>query len=244
MLFRSAFYRVVPYVVMLIPALALCVYGAGVWLRGAMRFWKESGTGEARSLVALVRATIAAIGLRNLSGGGPGCYYPEEQPNQLRRIYHSLTMWGFTSTLVSTMLAYIYQDFLHSLPPYRVLSAPVLFGSIGGLGIIVGCAGLVWLKWRSDQLPADGKTISMDYVFLIMLALTALTGELTLMLRDTRAMGMLLVLHLGTVAGLFLTAPYGKFVHLVYRSLALVRHENEQQVERDRRLVASSKESR
>jgi citrate/tricarballylate utilization protein len=229
---------------MLIPALALCVYGAGVWLRGAMRFWKESGTGEARSLVALVRATIAAIGLRNLSGGGPGCYYPEEQPNQLRRIYHSLTVWGFTSTLVSTTLAYIYQDFLHWLPPYPVLSAPVLFGSIGGLGIIVGCAGLVWLKWRSDQAPADEKTISMDYVFLIMLALTALTGELTLMLRDTRAMGMLLVLHLGTVAGLFLTAPYGKFVHLVYRSLALVRHENEQQVERDRRLVASSKESR
>lgn len=35
-------------------------------------------------------------------------------------------------------------------------------------------------------------------------------------------MGMLLVIHLGVVAGFFLTAPYGKFAHVVYRYAALV----------------------
>jgi citrate/tricarballylate utilization protein len=47
--------------------------------------------------------------------------------------------------------------------------------------------------------------------------------------RDTSAMGMLLVIHLGVVAGFFLTAPYGKFAHVVYRYAALVRYSIEQQ---------------
>jgi citrate/tricarballylate utilization protein len=34
-------------------------------------------------------------------------------------------------------------------------------------------------------------------------------------------MGFLLVLHLGTVLALFVTLPYGKFVHGFYRIAAL-----------------------
>jgi citrate/tricarballylate utilization protein len=37
-------------------------------------------------------------------------------------------------------------------------------------------------------------------------------------------MGTLLVIHLGFVMALFLTLPYGKFVHGVYRSAALVKY--------------------
>lgn len=36
-------------------------------------------------------------------------------------------------------------------------------------------------------------------------------------------MGMLLAAHLGVILALFLTLPYGKFVHAVYRFAALVR---------------------
>ena len=56
----------------------------------------------------------------------------------------------------------------------------------------------------------------------VLLAVTAL-----LVLRDTPAMGMLLALHLGVVFGLFFTMPYGKFVHGIYRYLALVRYAKE-----------------
>ena len=68
----------------------------------------------------------------------------------------------------------------------------------------------------------------MDYVFLVTLGVTALTGMLTLILRSTAAMGTALVVHLACIAALFATAPYGKFVHFVYRTLALVRYEIEQ----------------
>jgi citrate/tricarballylate utilization protein len=41
-------------------------------------------------------------------------------------------------------------------------------------------------------------------------------------------MGSILVLHLACVAALFISAPYGKFVHAVYRTLAVIRYEIEQ----------------
>ena len=45
-----------------------------------------------------------------------------------------------------------------------------------------------------------------------------------MILRDTPAMGILLAIHLGVVLGLFLSLPYGKFVHGLYRFLALVKY--------------------
>ncbi len=64
----------------------------------------------------------------------------------------------------------------------------------------------------------------MDVAFLVLLFLTSLTGLALLALRETPVMGTLLVVHLGVVAGLFLTLPYGKFLHAVFRSAALVRY--------------------
>jgi citrate/tricarballylate utilization protein len=61
----------------------------------------------------------------------------------------------------------------------------------------------------------------------VLLILTSLTGFLLLGLRESRAMGTLLAIHLGTVSGLFLTMPYGKFVHGIYRLGALVHNELE-----------------
>ena len=69
---------------------------------------------------------------------------------------------------------------------------------------------------------------NMDVAFLVLLFLTSLTGLLLLGFRETAAMGMLLVIHLGVVAGLFITLPYGKFAHVVYRYAALVRYSIEQ----------------
>jgi citrate/tricarballylate utilization protein len=40
-------------------------------------------------------------------------------------------------------------------------------------------------------------------------------------------MGLLLIVHLAVVLVLLLTLPYGKFVHALYRVLALVRYYRE-----------------
>jgi citrate/tricarballylate utilization protein len=223
----GAFYAIVPYLAMVIPALGLFFFGIAIWLRGALHSWSETNGGVSRPPLrakALFEVIGAVLSLRYLEGGGPGCTYPEERPSSARRIHHSFVFWGFLADFLSTTLAFIYQDFLHDLPPYSVGSAPVVFGTIGGVLLIVGTLGLIGMKHASDRAPAVERAYAMDYTFLAILGLTALTGLLTLVFRATAALGSLLVLHLALVAALFITAPYGKFVHAVYRSLALVRY--------------------
>jgi len=226
----GAFYEVVPYLAMVAGALILFFYGIAVWLRGGARFWSETSgvLKEKGSLKTLAAAVGAVLGLRYLKGGGPGCFYPTERPSAVRRAYHSLTFCGLTSDFVSTTLAFIYQDFFHRLPPYELMSAPVIFGTIGGVALLIGTGGLIYYKLRSDREPAAAGASGMDYVFLVTLGLTALTGLLTLIFRATSAMGSILVLHLACIAALFISAPYGKFVHAVYRTLAVIRYEIEQ----------------
>ena len=63
----------------------------------------------------------------------------------------------------------------------------------------------------------------MGVAFLGLLLLSSASGLLLLALRQTSAMGPMLIVHLGIVLALFLTLPYGKFVHAIYRSAALVK---------------------
>ena len=83
------------------------------------------------------------------------------------------------------------------------------------------------LQAHRDPSLTDAAHRGMNTAFIVMLFLTSLTGLLLLVLRDTGAMGMLLAVHLGVVLGLFLSLPYGKFVHGLYRFLALVKYAGE-----------------
>ena len=63
----------------------------------------------------------------------------------------------------------------------------------------------------------------MDHGLIWLLFFTSLTGMLLLFLRDTAAMTSLLAIHLGVVMALFLTMPYGKFAHGMFRCAALLK---------------------
>ena len=67
----------------------------------------------------------------------------------------------------------------------------------------------------------------MDVSFIILLLLTSVTGLLLLVLREHWLMGLLLIVHLGVVLALFVTLPYGKFVHGLYRAAALIKYARE-----------------
>jgi citrate/tricarballylate utilization protein len=228
----GAFYVVAPYAGLVVTASALVLYGLAIFVRGAVRFWRDTGRPPARDLIdlhALWRATRDAFELRYLKGGGPGCQYPTARHSSARRVLHSLVFYGFLADLASTTLAAIEQDLLDILPPFPLLSPPVVLGTLGGVGLVIGTAGLFWLKLRADPEANEPPMVAMDVAFLALLGLTSLSGLLLLALRDTAAMGLLLAAHLGLVAGLFVTAPYGKFAHVVYRYGALVRNSIEQE---------------
>jgi citrate/tricarballylate utilization protein len=224
---EGAFYEVVPYAAMVVPALIVTVYGLAVLALGTYRFWRDTRGGVV-DVGAFLRATQDAFGLRYLKGGGAGCNYPDAAFSDARRWYHHLVFYGFLLDLASTTVAGIYHHLLHWEAPYPLLSWPVVLGTVGGVMLLIGTGGLLGLKWRSDMAPAEQRMVTMDVAFLVLLFLTSLSGLLLLALRDTAAMGTLLAAHLGVVAGLFLTMPYGKFAHVVYRYAALVRNSIEQ----------------
>src|SRR5215475_1251566 len=66
-------------------------------------------------------------------------------------------------------------------------------------------------------LPRGSGQTGMDTAFALLLLAAATSGFATLVFRTTPAMPVLLEIHLGIVLGLFLTLPYGKFVHALYR---------------------------
>lgn len=221
----GSFYRIVPYTAMVLPALALSAYWLAVLAVGGVRFWRETGgAGRLLSGSAFLRATADAFGLAYLRGGGPGCDYPGERPSQARRWFHQAVFGGVLLDLASTTIAAVYHNFLGREAPYAYTSWPVVLGTAGGVLIVIGVLGLFWLKRRSDPGPADRGMLSLDGAFLLLLFLTSVSGLALLVLRETAGQGTLLTVHLGIVAALYLTLPYGKFAHAVYRYAALVRH--------------------
>jgi citrate/tricarballylate utilization protein len=231
---ENAFYKVIPYWLMVIPFSALAIYILAILLKGGVQFWRETG-GKLSELVdphANARAIWDALRLKYLDGGGHGCNYPDDRFSMVRRWFHHLVFYGFMLCFAATTVAAIYEHFLHRSAPYPFWSWPVILGTVGGLALLIGTGGLLYLKWQMDTAPATSRSLGMDVGFLVLLFLASLTGLLLLILRETPAMGITLAIHLGVIGGLFITMPYGKFVHAIYRYLALIRNAIEQSREK------------
>jgi citrate/tricarballylate utilization protein len=222
---QGSFYAVLPHNLMAGVFGAVFAFVILAFVMGFVRFWPDMGeeTAEFVRAPSLSNATWDAMGLRYLDGGGEGCTYPDDRPSFARRNFHHLTFYGFLLCFAATTVATIYHYVFGWKAPYPFYSLPVILGTLGGIGLLAGPPGLLWLKYRRDPELGDRAQRGMDSGFLVLLFLTSLTGLLLLFLRETRAMGVLLSLHLGVVLALFLTMPYGKFVHALYRFAALVR---------------------
>jgi len=105
---------------------------------------------------------------------------------------------------------------------------PVVLGVLGGIGLLIGPAGLFLVDRRRDPELTHQSERALGTAFLMLLFATSLTGLLLLMLRDRPYMPTLLIVHLAIVFALFVTLPYGKFVHGIYRAAALVKFRREE----------------
>ncbi len=222
---QGSFYAVLPHNVMAGTFGAVFGFVLLAFAMSFASFWPALGErpGDFVTPVPLGGATRDALELRYLDGGGDGCTYPDERPSFARRNFHHLTSYGFLLCLASTTVATIYHYVFGIKAPYPFWSLPVILGTLGGLGLLVGPVGLAWLKYRRDPDLADRSQTGMDMGFLALLFLVSATGLALMLFRETRAMGVLLAAHLGAVMALFLTLPYGKFMHALYRFASLVR---------------------
>jgi citrate/tricarballylate utilization protein len=228
----GAFYALMPHNAMAALFGAAFLYAIIALAMGLRGFWRDIGE-PAGTLVdppSLWQAMKDAGQLRYLDGGGVGCFNEDERPTDHRRVYHHLTFYGFLLCFASTSVATLYHYLLAREAPYAWWDLPVVLGTLGGIGLVIGTIGLLVEKFKRDPALVDENSNGMDAAFTLMLFLTGITGLALLLWRETSAMGPLLALHLGVVFALFITLPYGKFVHGLYRYAALVRYARERRM--------------
>ncbi len=203
--------------VFLFAALALAL--------GVHRFWRDVRARQYGATAdAAIDASLNALRLKYLDAGhGEGCNNEDDAWTPWRRRFHHATFYGFMLCFAATSLATLYHYLLGWDAPYDLPSLPKLLGVGGGLGLLVGTAGLFYLNLRRHPLHGDAAQKPMDLGFIALLFFTSLSGLTLWLWRGTPALAMLLALHLGAVMALFATLPYGKFAHGAFRCAALLK---------------------
>ncbi len=226
------FYAIFPHKLLVTMFAPIFLFAALALGLGVRKFWRDVSPGDASGATAVdamtreaaVEAATDALRLKYLDGGhGEGCNNDSDAWTLWRRRFHHLTFYGFMLCFAATCVATLYHYLLGLQAPYALDSLPVLLGTVGGVGLLLGPAGLLWLNLRRHPMHGDAAQKPMDRGFIALLFLTSLTGLALLAWRDTSAMALLLAIHLGAVMALFLTLPYGKFAHGIFRSAALLK---------------------
>jgi citrate/tricarballylate utilization protein len=217
------FYRVFPHNLMV--SLFAPVFGFAVLALalGVRRFWRDQAPGAIAGAAA-GEAARDALRLKYLDGGhGEGCHEEDDAFTLARRRFHHFAFYGFALCFAATAVGTIYHYAFGWLAPYGFASLPKILGTAGGIGLVIGTAGLWRLHCRRHPLHGDAGQAPMDRGFIALLFLTALSGLVLMLARHTGALALLLSLHLGAVMALFATLPYGKFAHGIYRGAALLK---------------------
>ncbi len=135
---------------------------------------------------------------------------------------HLLTLWGFAGLAVVGTVAGIgtMAGFLHT--PLPLTSGLKIFANASA--VVILCGGLIVLATRlSDPARRLGSTY-FDWFFVIILVGVVLTGILAELMRLDQAAAVMYpvyFVHLVLIFSLFLYAPYSKFGHLAYRTVAM-----------------------
>ena len=191
---------------------ALVVLSFAVGVTRFVRAMRAAGV-EGKILPALAPTLIEIVAHRR---------FAKCTANKDRQWGHLLTLFGFvglaiTGTLVGigTML-----DLMHTPLPF--LSGWKLFANLSAGVVLVGTVLLIGDRMRSHEKWDD--TTYFDGFFIVVLGGVVATGILSELLRLAQTPGLMYsvyFIHLVLIFSLFLYAPYSKFAHIVYRTVAM-----------------------
>lgn len=140
-----------------------------------------------------------------------------------RFVPHLLVFFGFMGAMVTAGLAVIALKVFDFHPPIPMSHPIKWLGNASGFAGIVGLSMLFYRRFKDkNQVGNYGYP---DYLFLTILSLVFITG---MVMQFVRVADVLIVpyyiyyVHLVLVFFLLWYAPYSKFAHMFYRSLALV----------------------
>lgn len=227
---RFHFEQFVPHVLIYATYITIAAWVLLAAVISGRRLWKLLGERAERhgSFLANLLPALGEIAThKRFSDCGTGA--------AKRHWGHLLVMWGFVGAAVTSgiLILYLYrQSPLFSwipLPQAHDYPLPLnhwvkWLGNLSALALVVGAVLLLVNRARSDD-PQVGGTTAFDRFFLWVVAAVILTGVLSETLRfvaPPAAAVTVYLLHLSVVMTLFITFPYSKFAHILYRTLAII----------------------
>jgi citrate/tricarballylate utilization protein len=224
---ENGFYAIFPHNLMVSMFAPIFLWSVLALALGVTKFWREvtpSTSGAPLSSPAAAEAAHDALRLKYLGGGhGDGCNNEDDAFTLARKRMHHLTFYGFMLCFAATSVATVYHYAFDWPAPYDFFSLPKILGTVGGIALTVGTLGLWRLNLARDPQHGDAQQRPMDRGFIALLFFISVTGLALMLSKNTAAMPVLLAVHLGMVMALFLTLPYGKFAHGIFRTAALLR---------------------
>ena len=225
---QGNFYAIFPHNLLVAMFGLVFLYAALALGIGATRFWRSTRQDAAppsSASGAAAEASFDVLTLRYLGGGhGEGCNEESARFTLWRRRFHHLTFYGFMLCFAATGVATVYHYALGWQAPYPVLSLPVLLGTAGGIGLLIGPAGLYLLNRKRHADHGDPAQHAMDRGFMALLFFVSLTGLLLLSCATRHGWRCCWRYTWASSWPFFLTMPYGKFAHGIYRSAALLKN--------------------
>ena len=140
--------------------------------------------------------------------------------NKVRYYSHLFVFWGFIALLVVTLLAIL--SILLNMYPLDLWNPVKILGNLASLALFVGL-GIMFIKRLFNKEKTDSSNY-YDWIFLIFLFLLTISGiglEASRFLNWSFAY-YLYVFHLTCVWIIVIYAPYTKFGHVIYRTVAMV----------------------
>ncbi|MCX6641702.1 MAG: quinone-interacting membrane-bound oxidoreductase complex subunit QmoC [bacterium] len=194
---------------------------------GLLRFWNHLKSNHSKSpgsgfISALISTGMEIAFHKKFSS----C-----EANKSRQWGHLLLFYGTAGSAITAGLALFFTIIMVKLgsplamaPPLDLPNPIKLLGVVSGLGMFIG--GWILISRRRRQLDGVGKSNYIDWLFLIVIFSVGLTGMFSYTIRaflPVPVIGYLIYyVHLILVFFLLWYAPYSKFAHMFYRTLALV----------------------
>jgi quinone-modifying oxidoreductase subunit QmoC len=143
--------------------------------------------------------------------------------NRARYLAHLNMLWGFILLAITTTCVAAGVYIFGQETPYSLGNPIKWIANIGAAILIVG--SLLAISHRLFGDEDVGKATYFDWLFLLVVLFTGITGLLTEILRLANYPGVaypVYFIHLTFVWFLFAYLPFSKFAHLLYRTTALV----------------------
>jgi quinone-modifying oxidoreductase subunit QmoC len=144
------------------------------------------------------------------------------ETNKPRSLAHLGIFYGFIGLGITTALAVFYLYVLGQESPYPLTSPLKIIGNISGILLFLGCTLAIINRIKNKDKTSIGTYF--DWSLLIVIYVVVISGLLS---QFTRLAGIaylaypIYFIHLTSVFFLFMTAPYSKLAHILYRTLAM-----------------------